>query len=168
MKHEWYRSDARASEVNRMLYAFTDRILWSLFLAWFVFACATSRTGPVIQFLSWEGFLPLSRLSFGVYLLHSPFFMLSHHIARERLFYSHYTLVSECFAVLIWCYVLAYVMLIACEGPTTNLAALLIAGRKRKQVEDKSAELATGQTKAQQALYKDAIFSPTRGASACL
>ncbi|KAL1431718.1 hypothetical protein MTO96_013826 [Rhipicephalus appendiculatus] len=183
MKHQWYCRDTRASEANRMLYAFTDqntlvRVLGvvrvrlrhkksSLDLCLF-----SSWSGSVSQFLSWEGFLPLSRLSFGVYLLHSPFFTLSAHIARERLFFSHYTLVSQCFAVLIWCYVLAYVMFILCEGPTTNLEALLFARHKRKQAEQKSTDIAGGQTengsKPQQVLYKDAMVHPVPPTSARL
>lgn len=130
MKYDWYRSDGRATEARRMLYAFTDRILWSICLAWFVFACATNRAGPVSRFLSWEGFLPLSRLSFGVYLIHSPFFLVSAHIARERMFYSHYTLVSACFAVVVWCYILAYLMFVASEGPITKLETLIFSRRK--------------------------------------
>lgn len=144
MKHDWYRSDGRATEARRMLYAFTDRILWSICLSWFVFACASNRAGPVSRFLSWEGFLPLSRLSFGVYLIHSPFFLLSSHIARERIFYSHYTLVSACFSVIVWCYILAYMMFVACEGPISKLEMLIFARRKRGPPVRKISELASG------------------------
>ncbi|XP_077486043.1 nose resistant to fluoxetine protein 6-like [Amblyomma americanum] len=145
VRHAWYSRDGRAPEPTRMFYAFADRILWSVCLAWFVFACTTRKAEPLRCMLSWQGLLPLSRLSFGVYLLHSPIQMLSFHIARERTFFSHYTLVSASFAVLIWSYVLSYVMFIVCEGPTTNLETLLFTGPRRRQNEGKSAEAPASQ-----------------------
>ncbi|XP_049528324.1 nose resistant to fluoxetine protein 6-like isoform X2 [Dermacentor silvarum] len=166
VRHLWYRSDGRASEPTRMAHAFTDRILWSVCVAWFMFACATSRAGPLSRFLSWEGLLPLSRLSFGAYLLHVPIQTLSYFIARERTFFSHYTLVSSCFAAIIWSYVLSYLMFIACEGPTANLEALLFVRRKRKQSECKSADLngnRMGDRKLQMCFQNKAARSPAVG-----
>ncbi|KAL3222507.1 hypothetical protein MRX96_004964 [Rhipicephalus microplus] len=110
-----------------MAYAFVDRILWSVCVSWFVFACATCKAGPLSRLLSWEGMIPLGRLSFGVYLLHVPIQTLSYNIARERRFYSHYTLVSSCFAVLIWSYILSYLMFVACEGPTAKLGSVALS-----------------------------------------
>ncbi|KAK8771888.1 hypothetical protein V5799_024866 [Amblyomma americanum] len=132
MKLQWYRSDERATEIKRIFYAFTDRIFWSVCVAWFVFTCATGRGGLVNRFLSWDGFVPLSRLSFGVYLIHSPFYILMYHIARERVFFSHFTLVSQCFAVLVWSYILSYFLFIACDAPTGHLEKLLFMSERRK------------------------------------
>ncbi|KAH6944363.1 hypothetical protein HPB50_002753 [Hyalomma asiaticum] len=134
MKIEWYRSSERATETKRMFYAFTDRILWSICVAWFVFTCATGRGGVVNRFLSWNGFVPLSRLSFGVYLIHSPFFILMYHIARERVFFSHFTLVSQCFAVVVWSYILSYFLFIACDAPTGHLEKLVFMRERRKEL----------------------------------
>ncbi|CAN8018981.1 unnamed protein product, partial [Ixodes persulcatus] len=78
----------------KVAFAFFDRIVWSIFIAWIVFASATGRAGFLGRFLAWPGFVPLSRLSFGVYLTHMPFYFLMHHNARERIFYSYFTLVS--------------------------------------------------------------------------
>lgn len=131
MKIEWYRTTERASETRRLFVAFTDRILWSVCVAWFVFTCATGRGGFVNRFLCWSPFVPLSRLSFGVYLVHSPFFIMMYHIARERIFFSHFTLVSQCFAVVVWSYILSYFLFIACEGPTGHLEKLVFMPVRR-------------------------------------
>uniref|UniRef100_V5IDK1 Uncharacterized protein n=2 Tax=Ixodes ricinus TaxID=34613 RepID=V5IDK1_IXORI len=48
-----------------------------------------------------------------------------YHIARERIFFSHFTLVSQCFSVLVWSYLLSYLMFIACEAPTGHLEKLI-------------------------------------------
>lgn len=125
MKIDWYRSSAPTSESGKLFYAFSDRIVWSICIAWITFACSTGRGGILNRFLSWDGFVPLSRLSFGVYLIHSPFYLFMYHIARERVFFSHFTLVSQCFTVLVWSYLLSYLMFIACEAPTGNLEKLV-------------------------------------------
>lgn len=132
MKIEWYRSNERASEVKRLFYAFTDRIFWSICVAWFVFTCATGRGGIVNRFLSWNGFVPLSRLSFGVYLIHSPFYIVMYNIARERIFFSHFTLVSQCFSVFVWSYILSYFLFIACDAPTGHLEKMVFMRNRQK------------------------------------
>ncbi|XP_050052461.2 nose resistant to fluoxetine protein 6-like [Dermacentor andersoni] len=133
MKIEWYRSYQRPTETRRLFVAFTDRILWSICLAWFVFACATGRGGFVNRFLSWGAFVPLSRLSFGVYLVHSPIFTLIYYTSRERIFFSHFTLVSQCFSVVTWSYILSYFLFISCEGPTATLEKLAFMPQLQKQ-----------------------------------
>ncbi|KAH9360609.1 hypothetical protein HPB48_007570 [Haemaphysalis longicornis] len=133
MKIEWYRSNERASEIKRLFYAFTDRIFWSICVAWFVFTCATGRGGIVNRFLSWNGFVPLSRLSFGVYLIHSPFYIVMYNISRERIFFSHFTLVSQCFSVFVWSYILSYFLFIACDAPTGHLEKLVFMRNRQKE-----------------------------------
>nr|XP_037280532.1 nose resistant to fluoxetine protein 6-like [Rhipicephalus microplus] len=164
VKHLWYRSDGRASEPTRMAYAFIDRILWSVCVSWFVFACATCKAGPLSRLLSWEGMIPLGRLSFGVYLLHVPIQTLSYNIARERRFYSHYTLVSSCFAVLIWSYILSYLMFVACEGPTANLEALLFRRRRPERSDCKGSNMNGNRAedgKMQMCFENEVAYSPT-------
>ncbi|CAN7941203.1 unnamed protein product [Ixodes hexagonus] len=145
MKIDWYRSSNPTSEAGKLFYAFSDRIIWSICVAWITFACSTGRGGILNRFLSWDGFVPLSRLSFGVYLIHSPFYLFMYHIARERIFFSHFTLVSQCFSVLVWSYLLSYLMFIACEAPTGHLEKLVFM-RERKNTaktepdQDKHAE----------------------------
>lgn len=131
MKIEWYSKSERVSETKRLFHAFTDRIFWSVCIACIAFTCATGRGGIVNRFLSWNGFVPLSHLSFGVYLIHYPVFLLTHHVARERIFYSHFTLVSQCFAVVVWSYILSYFLFITCEAPTGHLEKLVFMRERR-------------------------------------
>ncbi|KAH6946355.1 hypothetical protein HPB50_013025 [Hyalomma asiaticum] len=132
LKLEWNLRGEEASETKRLLVAFIDRILWSVCIAWFWFMCSTSKGGFVNRFLSWNAFVPLARLSFGVYLIHVPFYHLMHRVSRERRFYSHFTLVSNCFIVLVWSYILSYMLAISCEFPTANLDKLAFARDTRK------------------------------------
>ncbi|KAM7304861.1 nose resistant to fluoxetine protein 6 [Ixodes scapularis] len=122
------------SETGKVFFAFSDRMVWSVCLAWITFACSTGRGGILNRFLSWDGFVPLSRLSFGVYLIHFPFYLFTYHIARERVFFSHFTLVSQCFSVLVWSHLLSYFMFIACEAPTDHLRKLLFMRERNSAV----------------------------------
>lgn len=132
MKLPWYKSPDPPSEVSKLLAAFFERILWSLFLAWFTLSCATGRGGFVGRFLSSSVFAPLSRLSFCVYLIHYPFIMIMLHASRERIHYSHFTQVTLFFGVFIWSNLLAYMAYLVCEAPTAALDKLAFQ-RQRDQ-----------------------------------
>ncbi|XP_077544857.1 nose resistant to fluoxetine protein 6-like [Haemaphysalis longicornis] len=127
MKHAWYKHPVPTSEAGKLLTAFFDRVLWSLFLAWTTLACSTGRGGVVNKFLSWNAFVPLSRLSFGVYLIHYPFVELILHTSRERLFWSHFNHVTMFFGLLVWSLLLAYLAFLACEGPVGALDKLVFS-----------------------------------------
>lgn len=132
MKIPWYKSPDAPSEVSKLLATFFERILWSLFLAWFTLSCATGRGGFVGRFLSSSVFAPLSRLSFCVYLIHYPFIMIMLHASRERIHYSHFTQVTLFFGVFIWSNLLAYMAYLVCEAPTAALDKLAFQ-RQRDQ-----------------------------------
>lgn len=132
-KQPWYWERHPTSEVGKLCMAFFDRILWSVCLSWITLACATGRGGYINKFLSWNAFVPLSRLTFGVYLIHAPFIILFLHISRERILFSHFTLVSLCFAVLLWSYCLTYLMFVLCEAPTAQLDKLIFMGAGTKE-----------------------------------
>ncbi|CAN7941136.1 unnamed protein product, partial [Ixodes hexagonus] len=131
MKFDWYRGTQSTSEACKLAYAFFDRILWSISLMWISFVCSVSKGGYLCRFLSWELFVPMSRLSFGVYLVHSPFYIVQTHIARERLFYSHNTLVMQCFGVFVWSHILSYALYITCEAPTSRLERMIFMPKIR-------------------------------------
>ncbi|KAL3170717.1 hypothetical protein MRX96_044165 [Rhipicephalus microplus] len=121
MKYAWYTSPNPTSEAGKLFTAFLDRVLWSLFLSWFTLACSTGRGGFLSKFLSSNTFVPLSKLSFGVYLIHFPFIQLMLHASRERVFWSHFNQITLFFALLVWSFLLAYLAYLVCEGPTAVL-----------------------------------------------
>ncbi|XP_065282042.1 nose resistant to fluoxetine protein 6-like isoform X2 [Dermacentor albipictus] len=139
VKVAWYRTKDPTTEFGKLSTAFFDRILWSIFLIWITLACATGRGGFLCTFLSWSAFTPLSRLAFGVYIVHLPFAQLTMHISRERLYYSHFFIVSFSFSVLVWSFLLSYFMFIFCEAPTGRLDKLIFEARratKEKEFKD--------------------------------
>ncbi|XP_042148906.1 nose resistant to fluoxetine protein 6-like [Ixodes scapularis] len=78
-------------------------------------------TGFLGSFLSWGAFVPLSRLSFGIYILHMPYFVTSYYVARERIFYSFYSVISKTISIFIWSAFLSYFVFVLCECPTGNI-----------------------------------------------
>lgn len=57
------------------VYVAIHRTIWTSLVAWLVFACATGRARLLASFLSHQAFVPLSRLSFSIYLVHMPLIM---------------------------------------------------------------------------------------------
>ncbi|XP_077505899.1 nose resistant to fluoxetine protein 6-like [Amblyomma americanum] len=121
MKAPWYHRPNPASQFVKILATVSDRLLWSLFLAWTTLACSTGRGGFVGRFLSCNVFVPLSKLSCGVYLIHFPLILLMLHASRERLHLSHFTQLTLFFGVLTWSLLLAYLEFLMCEGPIATL-----------------------------------------------
>nr|XP_054931481.1 nose resistant to fluoxetine protein 6-like [Dermacentor andersoni] len=159
VKFPWYLRLNPTSEGAELLVAFFDRILWSFSLSWITLACATGRGGPLSKFLSWNAFVPLSRLSYCVYLIHLPFLELLVESSRERIYWSLFNVVTLTFAVLVWCFLLSYMTFIACEAPTGALDKLIFGrvigkgGARRQEREEKLAgidvktENSSGETK---------------------
>ncbi|KAL3208831.1 hypothetical protein MRX96_052448 [Rhipicephalus microplus] len=138
MKLAWYRNMNPISEVETLAAAFFERILWSVFLVWITLVCSTGRGGFIGNFLAWDIFAPLSRLTFGVYLIHFPFLQLLLRASRERIHWSTFNMVTLLFGVLIWSFLLAFAAFILCEAPTNALSKLALGalmGKRRRRSE---------------------------------
>lgn len=81
------------------IYSSTHRTIWSIGLSWIVYACITGQGGFTNSFLSWKGFIPMSRLTFMVYLVHPWLIWIYMGNARQLVDTTHYTGV---------CYFLSY------------------------------------------------------------
>jgi len=55
-----------------VLYAATNRTIWAICWAYVLFTCAIGHGGIIGSFLSLDFFIPLSKLSYQVYLYHLP------------------------------------------------------------------------------------------------
>ncbi|XP_040078318.3 nose resistant to fluoxetine protein 6 [Ixodes scapularis] len=126
MKYDWNRGTNPTQQWIKIPLCYTDRFMWSFCLMWSVFAIATGRGGFFGRFLSWQAFIPISRLSFGIYVIHVPFYFTMFNIARERIFYSHFTLIMQCFSVFVASTILSYVTFVSCEVPVGRLEKLVL------------------------------------------
>ncbi|XP_037279501.2 nose resistant to fluoxetine protein 6-like [Rhipicephalus microplus] len=137
VKFAWYTSPDPVPVGVALLAAFLDRILWTLFLAWITLTCSTGRGGALTKLLSWNAYVPLSKLSFGVYLIHVPFLHLWFYSSRERRYWSVFNQITLLFALLVWSFLLSYLAFLVCEAPTAALDKLiftkLTGGSGKKQ-----------------------------------
>ncbi|CAL1275764.1 unnamed protein product [Larinioides sclopetarius] len=68
--HPWNNHLPGTGKVATVLYASLSRMAWTVGLAWITVACSTGCGGFVNTVLSWKPFIPLSRLTFMVYMIH--------------------------------------------------------------------------------------------------
>ncbi|XP_075746078.1 nose resistant to fluoxetine protein 6-like [Rhipicephalus microplus] len=151
VKFAWYTSPNPVPMGVALLAAFSDRILWTLFLSWITLTCCMGRGGVLSKLLSWNAYVPLSKLSFGVYLIHVPFLHLWFYSSRERRFWSVFNQVTLLFALLVWSFLLSYLAFLVCEAPTAALDKLvltrLMGGGRNEETINNSRKVLPGNTR---------------------
>ncbi|XP_066297620.1 O-acyltransferase like protein-like isoform X2 [Branchiostoma lanceolatum] len=65
-----------------------DRTMFSCAVAWVVYACCVGYGGIITEFLSWSGWVPLSRLTYTAYLVHPIIMHVYTMSLKTPLFYS--------------------------------------------------------------------------------
>ncbi|XP_029823004.3 nose resistant to fluoxetine protein 6-like [Ixodes scapularis] len=145
-RHHWNPGTIKTGAAENIAFAFFDRLMWAAFLAWLTFSCATGGGGFLCRFLSWGAFVPLSRLSYGIYIIHMPYFVTSYYVARERVFYSFFTVISKTFSIFVWSALLSYIVFVICECPTGRIEKMffmperLKMTKQQKKLEDSDRE----------------------------
>ncbi|XP_049520331.1 O-acyltransferase like protein-like [Dermacentor silvarum] len=157
-RFEWTRG-TRHSELAKVSLAFWDRILWALSLAVFTFLLATRRGGFLQKTLSAAPLAVLSRLSYGIYLVHFPFYFLWKSAVREKLYFSTFNLFSQSVSVFVWSGMLALVMFLACEAPVGRLDKIMWGKSPQKKKEEQingghDLELPTHHSEAPQEMHQ--------------
>ncbi|XP_033764070.1 uncharacterized protein LOC117345175 [Pecten maximus] len=117
---EWNRNMEAAYEA-------LGRPLWCLCVAWVIYACFTGRGGLINVFLSWRGFLPLSRLTFAVYLVH-PIWMVFYMYTDRSLIYilRDYSMTYLFLGHTVMSFGVAFVVAVVFEKPFCNLARAIL------------------------------------------
>ncbi|OQR70047.1 nose resistant to fluoxetine protein 6-like [Tropilaelaps mercedesae] len=113
-------------EPIKVLFAAFQRPLWGVFLMWFTFCCSTGRANTITRFLSTPVFVPLSRLTFGAFLVHVPLYFIEYAIARERIFYHSVNMISRSFSCMVWSLIIAYFLYLLVEAPLGRLEKLFL------------------------------------------
>lgn len=87
------QTDNHPTPLEFALYASLSRVAWSLALAYIIYACVHGYGGPVNWFLSLSFWLPLSRLSYAIYILHFPVILISMCSAQVPYYISEFSAV---------------------------------------------------------------------------
>ena len=119
------------NEITRVSYGAFHRLAWSISLGWLIFACVHAYGGPVNRFLSWRAFIPLSRLTYVVYLIHLEYlYMWSFHL-RKPIYFTLLDYFQLYFGALLGLHLLAFFISVTVELPFLNLEKLIFSNTSR-------------------------------------
>ncbi|XP_070174525.1 uncharacterized protein [Littorina saxatilis] len=103
------------------LYEAVARPLWSLAVSFIIFVCSVGQGGFVHKLLSWNAFVPLCRITYGVYLLHPILIAVVLNGSRYP-FHLHFgSLIYMFVGNLVCAYGLAFLLITLVESPFTSL-----------------------------------------------
>ncbi|XP_066933871.1 nose resistant to fluoxetine protein 6-like [Clytia hemisphaerica] len=118
-KHSW-------SVAENESYGILFRMTWALVLSWVIYACHNNHGGYINDFLSWKLFLPLSRLTYSVYLWHNIVMMLLFQSFQSAIIVTDQIMALVYVAVTIFSFMVAYIIAVCIEYPVLNLEKLLL------------------------------------------
>lgn len=105
------------------------RICWCLALSWVILACHLSHGGIVQKFLSLPIWLPISKLSFCIYLVHLPVQLIYLASIRTPQFFSNFHAIYKFFGDFGVSFFVAFAWALMFEYPTLNIIAILTSQR---------------------------------------
>ncbi|XP_063954820.1 nose resistant to fluoxetine protein 6-like isoform X1 [Lytechinus pictus] len=120
------------STTENAVYMALCRFAWAVSLSWVVFACHYGYGGWINDFLSWELWIPMSRLTYSAYLLHPIVIIIYGYNLTNTYFYSIYTLAFEVAAFIALGYMAAILMAVAIEFPFGNLERMIMPSTDKK------------------------------------
>ncbi|CAI4221996.1 unnamed protein product [Auanema sp. JU1783] len=135
---EPYARTGDISQIWRFLYTVFGRLSFALALCWLTFACVSGNGGIVNTFLSWKFFLPLSRITFGAYLIH-PIMLQIYNFARLQPFHfsSFLQMLRHTFEAVFVSYFMAFLIVLAFEKPFGVFDDYFIPLKEKKEEEPK-------------------------------
>ncbi|XP_035683589.1 nose resistant to fluoxetine protein 6-like [Branchiostoma floridae] len=106
-------------------YLSVHRAVWGMALGWMVLACFYGYGGLVNTFLSWELWVPLSRLTYCAYLVHPMVIYVAFYTREVTLHYSTLTVIYFFLGNLVLSYGLAFLVSVTVEAPLLGLEKIV-------------------------------------------
>ncbi|XP_067686161.1 O-acyltransferase like protein-like [Haliotis asinina] len=103
------------------------RPVWGLILAWVIFMCCKGKAGIVDWMLSWDWWQPLSRLTYGAYLVHLMFIQTETATARSLFNFTSGYIVYRFFGYTCMSFIFSFLLAILVEAPLLQLEKLLLS-----------------------------------------
>ncbi|XP_013147114.1 PREDICTED: nose resistant to fluoxetine protein 6-like [Papilio polytes] len=126
-----------------MLYIVLHRIMWAFFNCGIIIMCEYGSLPYIKEFLSWSIFLPLSKLTYGIYMIHCVTIMYNSTSMRSPLHYNGYLLTEKFLGNLTLSCFISLFFLLFVEAPLNNLIKMLldsIGNKELKKNIDKNTE----------------------------
>ena len=110
---------------QQALYIGFNRLAWSLAISWVIIACIKKKGGPINEFLSWSGFVPVARLSYCMYLVHFTIIMWYNSVQKTNVTYSTEVYIYYCLAHVFMTAGVSFVFVVCFEMPILHAEKLL-------------------------------------------
>ncbi|XP_057375604.2 nose resistant to fluoxetine protein 6-like [Daphnia carinata] len=123
-----YLDEAQIPVINpfvRISYGAFHRSSWAMVVAWLIFSCTHGYGGCINTLLSSKSLLPLSRLSYAVYLVHFAYVKAYVSHMRKPMYIAEYYFFTTYLGILMVSFMLASVISVIMEMPFMNLDKLL-------------------------------------------
>ncbi|XP_035696984.1 nose resistant to fluoxetine protein 6-like [Branchiostoma floridae] len=121
-----------------------DRTMFSCAVAWVVFACCVGYGGIITEFLSWSGWVPLSRLTYTAYLVHPIIMHVYTMSLKTPLFYSATNWWFYFIAYSFMAFLCGFVASIMVEFPFFGLEKLIFPQRRGRDSSKASNNVTSG------------------------
>ena len=112
------------SDFENVTFLMFTGLAFSIGLSIIIFICNTGYGGMFSSFLSWPGWDPLSRLTFGVFLIHQMVIFYILGTLQSTLKYTDPVFVMVSVFTLVMSYILPAVMAVCVELPIANVVSL--------------------------------------------
>ena len=112
---------------GKVAYEVLSRPGWALMLGWIVVACATGHGGFINSILSWDGFLPLSRLTYCAFLVHLTVMNFEFMGPDSTQLYTLTNLIYRFFGMYVMSYAVAFLLAVGVEAPMLGLEKVALA-----------------------------------------
>ncbi|XP_071492065.1 nose resistant to fluoxetine protein 6-like [Diadema antillarum] len=111
---------------GRAAYMSLSKFAWGVCLSWVVFACRFGYAGWANDILSWELWIPMSRLTYSAYLVYPIVLNIYSFNIINPYYFSYFTAPFEFAGLFVLVYCAAVLMAVLVEFPLGNLEKILI------------------------------------------
>jgi peptidoglycan/LPS O-acetylase OafA/YrhL len=105
------------NRASLIAYQSLSRPVWSISVSWVLFLCSTNQGGIINRILSFPIWIPLARLNYAAYLIHSTVIFVTLFNLTTPLYYQPMTFLNNYVSQLIFSYLAAIVVVIFFETP---------------------------------------------------
>lgn len=114
------------------LYSTLTHVAWGLGFCYIIFACANNAGGPINWFLSHPFWIPISKLSYAIYMVHFPIIMITTGVMRTPFPVSEIGSLQQFFGDFILSFLVAIPATLAFEMPIDAIDALMFSSKKKE------------------------------------
>ncbi|XP_043217996.1 nose resistant to fluoxetine protein 6-like [Amphibalanus amphitrite] len=118
------------SKAVAVSYGGLNRTAWGVAVGWVIFACVTGYGGPINTFLSYPGFIPLSRLTYAGYLIHINVLTLVDGSVKSTVYVDSYRFTYHLLAHVVVSFAAAMLLSLTFEVPFINLEKIMFEPKK--------------------------------------